>query len=508
MAYLGNIIHTLEKHFFVKAVGPYHTRAMIHTVLFWDVKSSLPEYPEDVLYITNEYDELAILPVNLLLVGREHENLLHIQKEIPLTDIFNVVQDLLLKQNLLRQKREALFHALYSEDDIHEMTKVAYSVLGNQVNVCDTGFFIVSSFPVLKDDAHLDEVNGRRSLKEEVFQDMLDKKIIEHIYSSRLPYIFYVDHLHYPWAYQSIRIHDMVAGYVCVRGSNRKFTEDDMEFMDIFSKMLSIALQKDTSFQPFIRHRYEYSLIQLLEGNMENAAYFLNHYIASSGKAGEKYSLLLFRISSHKKKSRQPGQHFEQIHSILPNAMTVIHQKDIVSLIPFGRTENFGESQRKRLEVFLKLNQIDAYLSYSFEDISETRFHYLQIKKLCEHLSSSDAIQPVLYEYKDYFLEHIFSAFPNKSVLRASIHPDIRYLMSEDAATKNEYIKTLHTYLKNNQNAAETAGELHIHKSTLFYRLGKIKSLLNVDLNNSNLLFSYLYSLRALKYFEKNDSGL
>lgn len=508
MAYLGNIIRTIEKHFHITISGHYHSRAMIHTVLFWDIKSSLPEYPEDVLYLSSEYSDLETLPANILFVGVEYEELLHIKKTIPLTSIFNVVQDILLKQNLLRQKREALFHALYSEDDIHEMTKVAYSVLGNQVNVCDTGFFIVSSYPELKDDTHLDLINGRRSIKEEIFQDMLDKKIIEHIHSSPLPYIVYVDHLSYPWAYQSIRIHDVVTGYVCIRGSNRKFTEDDMEFIDIFSKMLSIALQKDTSFQPSISHRYEYSLIQLLEGNTENAGYFLEHYITPNYQGIENYTLLLFHISSSKKKQRQPKYYFDQINGILPNTMIVLIQRNIVVLIPSKQKQIFSESQRKRLDVFLKLNQIDAYQSYSFDDVMETRFYYLQIKKLYEFMStSSNPVSPILHEYKDYFLEHIFSAFPNKHILKASIHPDILFLMSEDTSTKNEYIKTLHSYLQNNQNAVDTAAELHIHKSTLFYRLGKIKTLLNVDLNNSDLLFSYLYSLRALRYFEKNSSA-
>ena len=54
--------------------------------------------------------------------------------------------------------------------------------------------------------------------------------------------------------------------------------------------------------------------------------------------------------------------------------------------------------------------------------------------------------------------------------------------------------------LQKNRNALAAAGELHIHKSTFFYRLGKMADLFGIDINDGLALFRYEYSFRVLDY--------
>ncbi len=55
---------------------------------------------------------------------------------------------------------------------------------------------------------------------------------------------------------------------------------------------------------------------------------------------------------------------------------------------------------------------------------------------------------------------------------------------------------TLHTFLRNNGNVKNTAEELYIHRSSLLYRLEKIESLLEVQLNDPEVRFNLMMAFK------------
>ena len=63
--------------------------------------------------------------------------------------------------------------------------------------------------------------------------------------------------------------------------------------------------------------------------------------------------------------------------------------------------------------------------------------------------------------------------------------------------------KTLKAYLRNERNAVHTAKELFIHRSTLFYRLDRIKELIHIDLDDPSTRLYVNISYRILERLEK-----
>lgn len=99
-----------------------------------------------------------------------------------------------------------------------------------------------------------------------------------------------------------------------------------------------------------------------------------------------------------------------------------------------------------------------------------------------------------------------FSKGLSQSWLEAQIYPDLRLLHQYDRAHRSEFIHTLHAYIECSRSAARTAQQLHIHKSTLFYRLGKIGELLGVDIFDGKRLFAYEFSFRLIDFLARNDA--
>ena len=78
-------------------------------------------------------------------------------------------------------------------------------------------------------------------------------------------------------------------------------------------------------------------------------------------------------------------------------------------------------------------------------------------------------------------------------------HEGLLALRDHDAAKGTEYMHTLRVYLDSNLNAVQSARQLFIHRSTLLYRLEKIREILDSPLNDPEEL---LYLSLSFRLFE------
>jgi len=59
------------------------------------------------------------------------------------------------------------------------------------------------------------------------------------------------------------------------------------------------------------------------------------------------------------------------------------------------------------------------------------------------------------------------------------------------------------SYIRNVRSLVRTKDELHIHRSTLVYRLERIAEITGVDLSDGETLFELAFSFRALEMGEE-----
>lgn len=66
------------------------------------------------------------------------------------------------------------------------------------------------------------------------------------------------------------------------------------------------------------------------------------------------------------------------------------------------------------------------------------------------------------------------------------VHPALGQLSAYDSKNNTQLYETLRIFLRNDQSYVESANSLHIHRSTLLYRLTRIQDLTGVDLNDAD----------------------
>lgn len=100
-----------------------------------------------------------------------------------------------------------------------------------------------------------------------------------------------------------------------------------------------------------------------------------------------------------------------------------------------------------------------------------------------------------------YILEQCTRRLPASMIC----YENLLKLQALDQKQNSEYVLTLKIYLEQNLNATQTANELFIHRSTFLYRLEKIKSILDSNLDDPDEIFYLNLSLRLLEQeAEKN----
>ena len=88
------------------------------------------------------------------------------------------------------------------------------------------------------------------------------------------------------------------------------------------------------------------------------------------------------------------------------------------------------------------------------------------------------------YYFDSYVLDYIYDCASREMPMELLNSSALRKLKKYDAENNAEFYHTLEVYLKFERNVLRTSKELFIHRSTLSYRLDRIKKLINVDLDN------------------------
>jgi purine catabolism regulator len=117
--------------------------------------------------------------------------------------------------------------------------------------------------------------------------------------------------------------------------------------------------------------------------------------------------------------------------------------------------------------------------------------------QIAEHLRFA---QPITAFDDLGYLHTLFRAGPEALATNRYI-PGLRVLLDEQQA---DLFHTLEVYLDNGGNGMAAAEQLHIHRSSLIYRLGRISQLCDVRLDDPTTRTNLQVALKLLRLFELN----
>jgi sugar diacid utilization regulator len=100
-------------------------------------------------------------------------------------------------------------------------------------------------------------------------------------------------------------------------------------------------------------------------------------------------------------------------------------------------------------------------------------------------------------EYPKLGIFRMLAAIPDLTDVDTFVREWLGALLDYDARRKAELVRTLTQYLEHGGNYDATAAELSVHKSTLKYRLQRIRELTGLELNDPDVHFNLQLATRA-----------
>lgn len=151
------------------------------------------------------------------------------------------------------------------------------------------------------------------------------------------------------------------------------------------------------------------------------------------------------------------------------------------------------------LSQFIRDQLLRVGVSYGFQDFVSLASYYRQALAALE-LGKELAPEAWNYRFESYALEYFIRYGTSRMEGKYLCHPDLIALLRYDRENHTELLRTLQVYLGCGLNATAAAGELFIHRNTLYQRLGKIESLISSKLSSPDLRLYLQISFRIADF--------
>jgi len=156
----------------------------------------------------------------------------------------------------------------------------------------------------------------------------------------------------------------------------------------------------------------------------------------------------------------------------------------------------YPEKEAPDLAAEMEQEGLCGGLSWPFDDLMQLQHAYTQAKAALA--MGSDP----LTEYASVFVSHVFSLPAEEAIHH--LHPAVTKLDAYDRTHEGNLIDTLRVYLSGSEQTADVAARLFISRSTLFYRINRIRELCGVELVLGEERMNVLLSLRLLRMFQSD----
>lgn len=218
-----------------------------------------------------------------------------------------------------------------------------------------------------------------------------------------------------------------------------------------------------------------------------------------------RYLCLVLQITYLDQKNLTTKAICQYIKRQFPESTSFQYNGEIVTFFNLTKLKLDGEQVSGKLTYFIRDSYLKAGYSRTVEGHMNLRRQYIQARTALD-VGSRKRPYIWIHHFNQVVLPYILEQCTRKLPGQMLCHENLIELQKTDEVHGTEYMETLQAYLDENMNATLAARRLFIHRSTFLYRLEKIKSILQSELENPDEVFYLNLSFRLLEQ-EKQIEG-
>ncbi len=399
-------------------------------------------------------------------------NLIILDKDVDIPRLFNEVYEILFVNQRITRETGFLSDSFAQKNkfgDVYNILEIEYSIINNPIAICNEEGIILAN----------KNLSNIPNLSEHSFSKLFSGDSLDSSYKSRQHVtgnasIFSVDMsgVNYSIIGGEIVSEGRVAACMIVIDFEKSFSESDIEIVSQMCKALSIEMGKRSTIQNNKQDvLFEKLLINILSENIDKSE-IIDKWIENIDLTFNRFfHVLTIRMYDVNAK----GIKLNELKK-LSGFKVVQYQGNIVLLINNKINEFSNCKVSGNIIEFMKKHNLKGGLSRYFQNISELSYYYKQSLKAVEMGIISNKDETV-YVYDNYVIYHMLDMLPRDMDIKEFCHPSLLYLLEYDRENNTQYTYTLYTLLIAKGKQVDASNMLHIHRSTMVYRMEKIEEL-------------------------------
>lgn len=294
----------------------------------------------------------------------------------------------------------------------------------------------------------------------------------------------------------SVKIDVIEVARLVVFEAGIAFQDLDYMLIDKFRTLLSAQLQRSILLNLDNNQHPSYILADLIEGRMTD------HTIPHGKKSNLKWIrsgflyILVICNSRQEAFDNKVSIAFQTLKSYIPVDQRIIYHSGIVAFIDEILYKTLFDPQCSTFSKFIEDNNLYVGISRKFSLLSEAKKQYqyaLDALKIGQKRNSHCTC------FDDCIMYIISDLISDRYDPMDICHPAVMSLMNYDNENGSSLLNTLKQYIYFTSAPAEAARVLNIHRNTLFYRIGKIKDLTGIKLDNGDERCLIFMSIKLLE---------
>ena len=418
--------------------------------------------------------------------------------DVSKAEFFNAVQDVFEEDYTI----SSWFHSVYTmairsrnpDQLLHELRDVFH----NHFILLSSSLYVVNStLDSLGDSPYFELRHERYYLSTAAVEQIVSTGLLDRAMKASGAIEIEDEFFKRPMILANIRIGNYITGYFLTIQTEKEFTLQDPAMITFLAEVMGQMIYSNTSHLTARYFNDEYFLESLLspEGyDVDELSEFMHwdQYMDS------RYYQLLVCSAPGDVRKKTSTHLSQQLRSIFPSSPVLVEGQRVTVFFAGNQKPLVRSDDTEALAKILKFQKLNGIFSFCFTDLQMAASYHSHSISLLQHLSDDRKQKGVLFFMEDHYFQMIMQAMQSERVDDALIHPDILFLKRHDEQHGSELMKTLLVYLKCNRNVAQMSAELHINKSTGFYRINQIRDLLDDPFASSEKLFYYECALRFL----------
>jgi len=447
------------------------------------------EWPYVVICAETEEAPLVCDAVGELALIRHANDILALKEKLEniiadYTDLYNAMIRMVIDNQGLKEI-------------INEMT----SFLGNPFYVADSDFRVIarSSCPLNKPDQWIFIIeNGIEDgyISSSVNDFYYMKDLMKKTENQNKP-VFFAGNALYPHSFCSMNLQSQnhKIGLMTVFETEKEFSIGTKALFDFFSEIIVLELLKNRTINENEGIKLGYLFSEILTGNQSSENELSKIIQFMELDFPRSFYILTIKSRSEERNRYELTFLRKRMIQMLSHTVCIIFQNAIVFLTDQKNDCCWLRPESQFLN-WLNDKRMVAGVSEIYHDAGAIKKAYHQTLKAIDlGLKTKETI----YSYQQFRFSDLLQQIGNLNEWESLVHPALEKIKAYDAEKNSDLEETLYTYMKSGRSQAQTAKILHVHRSSLQYRLSKIESVMGISLDDYQTFLHLQLSIEVEK---------